>query len=211
MAKDYIREGLNKMRQLMKESFDTQREMDDVMAMIASDDMEKPKLDDDEDKYKGLEPGDDIEDDSEKLETVPYTKNDELLSSITQTCKERFGANFTKSKTPMLYYPKDGDVTLTGEISSLNNAVFQFRYKDSTGNGCYLWIEPVNISDETIRIMSIINGIYKNWKNELSTSEDIKPMSMRDSGTIGGDDLPEPDEKDEGREENGPVPGDDMD
>ena len=97
----------------------------------------------------------------------------------------------------MLYYPKDGDITLTGEIRSLNNAVFQFRYKDSSGNGCYVWLDPIHLSDDTIKTLSVINGVYKNWKNELSTSEDIKPMSLRDEGVLGGD--------------NGLVPGDDLD
>lgn len=185
MPKDYIRETLNKMRNMLSEDYDLSKEMSDVQRMASGEDA--PKLD------NTIERGDDIEDngkkDSKELETIPYTNNDELLTSTLQTCKERFGASFTKSKTPMLYYPKDGDVTLTGEISSLNNAVFQFRYKDATGNGCYLWIEPIHLSDESLRIMNIINGIYKNWKNELSTSEDIKPMSMRDGGSLGGDDM----------------------
>lgn len=205
MAKDYIRENLNKVRQLMKE--DIHDDMEEIIAMVQDE-----KSDDEDEREVDIQPGDDIEDeeiedikdpDAEKdaLETIPYSTNDELLSSITQTCKERFGANFTKSKTPMLYYPKDGDVTLTGEISSLNNAVFQFRYKDATGNGCYVWIEPVHISDETIKVLNIVNGVYKNWKNDLATSEDIKPMSMRNEGTLGGEPEPAADV----------TPGDDLD
>ena len=205
MAKDYIRENLNKVRQLMKE--DIHDDMEEIIAMVQDE-----KSDDEDEREVDIQPGDDIEDeeiedikdpDAEKdaLETIPYSTNDELLSSITQTCKERFGANFTKSKTPMLYYPKDGDVTLTGEISSLNNAVFQFRYKDATGNGCYVWIEPVHISDETIKVLNIVNGVYKNWKNDLATSEDIKPMSMRNEGILGDEPEPAADV----------TPGDDLD
>ena len=205
MAKDYIRENLNKVRQLMKE--DIHDDMEEIIAMVQDE-----KSDDEDEREVDIQPGDDIEDeeiedikdpDGEKdaLETIPYSTNDELLSSITQTCKERFGANFTKSKTPMLYYPKDGDVTLTGEISSLNNAVFQFRYKDATGNGCYVWIEPIHISDETIKVLNIVNGVYKNWKNDLATSEDIKPMSMRNEGILGDEPEPAADV----------TPGDDLD
>ena len=202
MAKDYIRENLNKIRGILNEGL-----ADDVEEIISSIQVDSG---DEDEREVDIQPGDDIEDkedakspdaDKDALETIPYSTNDELLSSITQTCKERFGANFTKSKTPMLYYPKDGDVTLTGEISSLNNAVFQFRYKDATGNGCYVWIEPLHISDETIRVLSVINGIYKNWKNELATSEDIKPMSMRNEGVLGGEPEPTDDV----------TPGDDLD
>lgn len=201
MAKDYIRENLNRLRGALNEGLS-----DDIDSIISS---LHAKSNDEESSEVNIQPGDDIGEDDTKtpdsdkdvLEAIPYSTNDELLTSITQTCKERFGANFTKSKTPMLYYPKDGDVTLTGEISSLNNAVFQFRYKDATGNGCYVWIEPLHVSDETIKILNIINGIHKNWKNELATSEDIKPMSMRNEGVLGG--QPEPADN--------MTPGDDLD
>lgn len=173
MGRDFLRDGINRMRKMLSEEKDN--EYKEIL----------------------LESEETSPDDKEALDTIPYTTNDELLNSITQVCKDRFGANFTKSKTPMLYYPKDGDITLTGEISSLNNAVFQFRYKDSSGNGCYVWLDPIHLSDDTIKTLSVINGVYKNWKNELSTSEDIKPMSLRDEGVLGGD--------------NGLVPGDDLD
>lgn len=200
MVRDYIREDLNKLRGMLNEGL--ANEVEDIISSLQAN----SNIEDEHEV--DIQAGDDLEDDiknsdtgKDALETIPYSTNDELLSSITQTCKERFGANFTKSKTPMLYYPKDGDVTLTGEISSLNNAVFQFRYKDATGNGCYVWIEPLHVSDETIRVLSVINGIYKNWKNELATSEDIKPMSMRNEGVLGGEPEPADDV----------TPGDDLD
>lgn len=174
MGKDFLRDGINKMRKMLSED----NGGEEKNFLLELEDANTP-------------------DEKDTLDTIPYTSNDELLNSITQVCKEKFGANFTKSKTPMLYYPKDGDITLTGEISSLNNAVFQFRYKDSSGSGCYVWLEPIHISDETIKMLSIINGVYKNWKNELATSEDIKPMSMRDEGMLGGNENL--------------VPGDDLD
>ena len=112
-------------------------------------------------------------------DAVPYTMQDELMSSITQTAKTQFGADFSQSKQPMLYYPKDGDVVLSGTIGDMNDAKFQFRYKDSSGNGCYIWTSPLQITDETIRKLSVINGVFKNWKNELTSAEDIKPMGYR--------------------------------
>lgn len=182
MATDYIRENLKILRSMQT----LENEVQDIMENVSLSLNEEATIG----ELNNITAGDDIEEpDTDKgaLDTVPYTTNDEMLSSITQVCKERFGASFTKSKTPMLYYPKDGDVTLTGEITSLNNAVFQFRFKDSTGNGCYVWVEPIHITDETIKTLNIINGVYKNWKNELSTSEDIKPMSMRNEGVLGGE------------------------
>lgn len=115
----------------------------------------------------------------EKTDAVPYSMQDEIMANITQTAKTQFGADFSQSKEPMLYYPKDGDVTLSGTISDMNDAKFQFRYKDSSGNGCYVWVSPLQLTDEVIKKLSVINGVFKNWKNDLASAEDIKPMSLK--------------------------------
>ena len=112
---------------------------------------------------------------------IPYNQQDEILQTSMQTAKQQFGADFTNIKTPMFYYKEDGDVTLSGEIPSLNNAKFQFRYKDPSGNGCYFWSDgQIILSDENIKKLSKINGVFKNWKNDLSSAEDIRPTNMKD-------------------------------
>lgn len=122
--------------------------------------------------------------DSNDKEGVPYTQQDELLQTSLQTAKEQFGADFTKSEHPMFYYKQDGDVTLSGEIPSLNNSVFQFRYKDPSGCGCFFWTKgQIILSDENIKKLQKINGVYKNWKQELSTSEDIRPTELKNNET----------------------------
>lgn len=126
--------------------------------------------------YSSSDTTDGKEDDTD---AVPYTMQDEIMANITQTAKTQFGADFSQSDKPMLYYPKDGDVTLSGTISDMNDAKFQFRYKDSSGNGCYVWVSPLQLTDEVIKKLSVINGVFKNWKNDLSSAEDIKPMSLK--------------------------------
>ena len=113
---------------------------------------------------------------------VPYTQQDELLQSIMQTAKQQFGADFTNIKTPMFYYREDGDVTFSCIIPSLNNAKLQYRQKDPRVCGIFLWTDANTARmrcDENIQKLSKINGIYKNWKQELSTSEDIRPMDLK--------------------------------
>ena len=133
----------------------------------------------------------------ESGENVPYTMQDQLMSSIVETARTQFGADFSSSKNPMLYYPDSGDVTLSGTIRDLNDAKFQFRYKDSNG-GCYIWISPLLLNDDNIKTLSVISGVYKNWKKELSGNEDIKPMSLRNEPNGNG------------QNDNMMVPGDDF-
>ena len=71
----------------------------------------------------------------EKQNGVPYTQQDEILQTSMQSATEAFGADFSSIKTPMFYYRQDGDITLSGIIPSLNDAKFQFSYK----NGCSFW------------------------------------------------------------------------
>lgn len=112
-------------------------------------------------------------------ESIPYSMQDELMASSIETCKKQFGADFENFKTPMLYYPKDGDVVLSGSIGGLNNAKFQFRLKDPTGEGCFLWIDPIQLTESNIKQLRVVYGVFKNWKTDLETAEDKKPMGMQ--------------------------------
>ena len=138
---------------------------------------------------------------NDALDAVPYTVNDDLLAEMTNEAKSLFGADFSKSKTPMLYYPKDGDVTLTGEIPGLENAKFQFKLNsNSDGSGIILWVDSLPISDSAISTLSKLNGAGKNWKKHLNEigRQDVKPVSVRDNDNsteqlnesrVEGDDL----------------------
>lgn len=116
-----------------------------------------------------------------KTDGVPYTNQDELLKNTMQTAKQQFGADFTNIKTPMFYYKEDGDVTFSCVIPSLNNARLQYRYKDPSGNGCFFWSGDGSmiLSDENLRKLAKILGVYKNWKEELSATEDIRPVGLK--------------------------------
>lgn len=125
--------------------------------------------------------GEDSSDDKKKesKDAVPYTNQDEMLKNSLQPCRTQFGADFSKLKNPMLYYPEDGDITLSGIIPSLNNAKFQYRYLEPSGNGCFLWLDSIQLTEDTINRINKIYGVYKNWRQQLSTSEDNKPLKLK--------------------------------
>lgn len=116
---------------------------------------------------------------NESKDAVPYTNQDEMLKNSLQPCRTQFGADFSKLKNPMLYYPQDGDITLSGVIPSLNNAKFQYRFLEPSGNGCFLWLDSIQLTDDTINRINKIYGVYKNWRQQLSTSEDNKPLKLK--------------------------------
>lgn len=107
-------------------------------------------------------------------DAIPYTKQDELYNSIIETCKTQFGADFSKNQTPMLYFPDGEDIKVSGNIPLMNNANFQFSFKDS--EGCQIWVDPLKLTDETLDKMRLILGVYKNWKQEVQQYGDYKPV-----------------------------------
>lgn len=117
------------------------------------------------------------EEHQEKQNGVPYTQQDEILQTSMQSAKEAFGADFSRLKTPMFYYREDDDITLSGEIPSLQNARFQFSYQ----NGCSFWSADgqVKIDKESVTKITRMYGVYENWKRELDNMTDRKPMNMK--------------------------------
>lgn len=110
---------------------------------------------------------------------VPYSQQDELLQTSINSTREQFGADYSKIKHPMFYYKDDGDITLSGEIPTMNGAKFQFSYKKYP-NGCFFWAGDgeMIITDEIAMNFKKINGVYKNWKQEIDRMADKKPMGM---------------------------------
>lgn len=138
-----------------------------------------------------------VQDNGDTLDAIPYTANDDMLAKMTNEAKTIFGADFTKSKTPLLYYPKDGDVTLTGEVKNLN-CKFQWKLLGNSESGMIIWVESLPITDNVVTILNKMNGAGKNWKSEYG-SGDLKPVSARDDDNstqqlsesiVPGDDLP---------------------
>lgn len=122
---------------------------------------------------------------NDNADAIPYSAQDTLMTNTLASAKQEFGADFNQIKNPMLYYPSDGDITLSGIIPEMNDAKFQFRYKVGDGAGCYIWSNPyMPISDKTIQTLSKVNGVCKNWRDEISKSEDCRPSNYRDPNDV---------------------------
>lgn len=130
---------------------------------------------------------------------VPYSNPSDNMLSILEVAKTQFGADFSGIKNPLMYYPSDNNVVLNGNVGSINGLKFTFSYKD----GCSIWFDkdnPVELSDDTLSKLNVIYGVFKNWKKDVESSEDVKPIDLRDM-----------DNNNEQPQTNGPkVPGDDF-
>jgi hypothetical protein len=70
------------------------------------------------------------------------------------------------------YYAKNKDLVLTGKINSLS-LTFQFRFNDPSGEGCYIWVNALQLTDTNNRTLGKVRDAFVNWKNALIQDGDL--------------------------------------
>ena len=70
------------------------------------------------------------------------------------------------------YYPQINDLVLNGEINGLN-LTFQFRYKDPSGDGCYIWGKGLQLTDSNSTTIDKIRDAFLNWKKSITDDGDL--------------------------------------
>lgn len=78
------------------------------------------------------------------------------------------GAEFSQSSSinpedsPLIYFPENGNLTFSGKI---RNIKWQFSLKDESGNGCYIWTDGLQLTDDNMAVLNKLHGYYLNWKD----------------------------------------------
>ena len=117
-------------------------------------------------------------------EGIPYTGQDEILGQFIDSAREQFGANFSNTKDPMMYFPQNErngeNVLFRGEIGdTLNNAKFEMTTSGEKP-GCFIYTnDHLQLTEDSVELLKVIFGFYKNWKEQLSQMADKKPMSLK--------------------------------
>lgn len=78
------------------------------------------------------------------------------------------------------YYTELNDIVLNGEVTGLGVA-FQFRYKDPSGDGCYIWCEGLQMSDANIKTIEKIRDAFLNWKQSIVEDGDLLDKLEKES------------------------------
>ena len=72
----------------------------------------------------------------------------------------------------LIYYPDADDLVFNGAIPSMNTT-FQFRLNDSSGRGCYLFCDGLQMTDENSRNIGKILDGFLNWRQGLIEDGDL--------------------------------------
>ena len=58
------------------------------------------------------------------------------------------------------------DMILSGKVTS-PNIEFQFRYNDPDGEGCYIWVQELKLTDPNQRIIGKIKDAFVIWHDKI--------------------------------------------
>jgi hypothetical protein len=112
-------------------------------------------------------------------DAIPFTEQDNVLGEYKTQATTAFGADFKDNPNPLIYYKSSDDIIFSGIVPDLNNMKFQFRYRDSNGEGCYIYSDPVQLTDNNISKINKIYGFFKNWRDSITKSGGLTPISYK--------------------------------
>ena len=96
----------------------------------------------------------------------------DVRTSQEEAIRKAVNNNVKFREKALKYYPKAEDLTLDGNIPSLN-LDFQFRYNDPSGDGCYVWTEAMQLTETNARTLGKIRDAFSNWKDSITQDGDL--------------------------------------
>ena len=114
--------------------------------------------------------------DDEHKDSFDITKDTpqfgDVRTSQEEAIRKAVNNNVKFREKALKYYPKAEDLTLDGNIPSLN-LDFQFRYNDPSGDGCYVWTEAMQLTETNARTLGKIRDAFSNWKDSITQDGDL--------------------------------------
>lgn len=112
----------------------------------------------------------------EKENEFIITKRTPHFGDIRETQEEALiktiGESVELEDEALVYKPDIKDLVLTGKITSLG-MIFQFRYNDPSGEGCYLWVKELQLTESNQKTIGKVRDAFLNWKASLLQNGDL--------------------------------------
>jgi hypothetical protein len=114
------------------------------------------------------------------------SSNDTQFGSVRQAQEKMLKTTIpgvTLKPDALVYYPNLDNLVLNGSIESLG-ITFQFKYRDSSGDGCYIWAEGVQMTSENVTTIEKLRSAFENWRQSIEKDgelmEELKKWSMKE-------------------------------
>lgn len=155
MNDKYIRKMLSEIRKKNDELID----IDLPKACMISESVEKEKNSDNDDDIRSIV----IKSNDVQFGSVRSSQEDAIRKTI---------GDVTLKPDALKYYPDLDDIVINGEVAGIG-LVFQFRYKDPSGDGCYIWAQGLQMSDSNLKTIEKIRDAFLNWKQSIAEDGDL--------------------------------------
>lgn len=124
------------------------------------------------------------ESEEDKGDIIPITDEPRFGQNVLTNQIENFrktvngGAKFASAdsddpeSTPLVFYPKSGNLVFSGSIPNLSGLKFQFSLNDVT-NAPYIFVDGLALTEDVITTLNKLHGYFLNWKDEFLASTDL--------------------------------------
>lgn len=124
------------------------------------------------------------EETDDKGDIIPITDEPRFGQDVLSNQIENFrksvsgGAKFASAdsddpeSTPLVFYPKSGNLVFSGSIPNLSGLKFQFSLNDVT-NAPYIFVDGLALTDDVINTLNKLHGYFLNWKDEFLAATDL--------------------------------------
>ena len=166
-----IREGKEKARKATVEPLiieNTVKEEDNFLtrAKMLMEEAEKKNLNEEKHEIN----------DEEHEKSFPITKKTPQFGDVRVSQEEALiktvGEQIKLDDDSLLYYPDAEDLVLNGTMPTMNTS-FQFRLNDPSGQGCYIWSDGLQLTEENSRTLGKVRDAFLNWKQGLVQDGDL--------------------------------------
>lgn len=96
----------------------------------------------------------------------------DIRKSQEEALRKTLGESLDFEDNALVYYPDDKFIVLNAMIVS-KNVAFQFKFPDSSGDGCYVWSNGLQLTDENSRMLGKLRDAFINWKQNLVNNGDL--------------------------------------
>lgn len=107
---------------------------------------------------------------------IPIKKNTpqfgDIRASQEDSLVKTIGEGVELAEDALMFYPQSKNMVLSGKIISLNTA-FQFNFNDTSGDGCYIWTNALQLTDTNTRTIGKLRDAFVNWKTTLLQNSDL--------------------------------------
>lgn len=113
-----------------------------------------------------------LKESNEETKEFVITKNTpnfgDIRVSQEEELRKTIGESIELADNALVFKIVNGtnDMILSGKITS-PNIVFEFRYSDPSGDGCYIWVQELQLTDANERTIGKIRDAFEIWKSKI--------------------------------------------